>query len=82
MQHQQEYREEMLAEHKTALQQLSVQLDEQSLLKETEYMNLSERSMQRILHERQSKLHAIVDTTTLNNEHKEQVLICWVRSIA
>lgn len=52
---------------------LSIQLEKEAQQEEEEYVISTERKNDKILQEKQNKLNAVIDTTALNDEHKEQV---------
>ena len=52
---------------------LSVQLDQNSQEKEEEYLRRFEDNKQKALQEKQSKLNAKIDATTLTEEDRKQV---------
>ena len=74
IQHQENRKEELQAEHETALLKLDAQLKQEAQKEEDKYLHSAEQSKQKILQEKQSKLNAAFDASTLNNEHKEQVI--------
>ena len=74
IQHQESRQDQLQAEHESALLKLDAQLKQEAQREEEEYLQSAEQSKQKILQEKQSKLSAVFDTTTLNNEHKEQVI--------
>ena len=52
---------------------LSVQLDQNSQEKEEEYLRRFEDNKQKALQEKQSKLNSKIDATTLTEEDRKQV---------
>ena len=81
IQHQENCRDELQAQHEAALLELSIQLEKEAQQEEQEYLESTEKKKHKILQEKQSKLSAMADATALNDEHKKQVHVYVIFSM-